>query len=116
MYPFDIVNLYKNEKDAIQIADRVFNLEGGVEFGGQLRIVELNQDLTWKTIEIDSCQPITETTDTTDLTKVIINKDATLQGNYGISISNGGNKLITSAIEDLLIRTLKSKVGIVFPK
>ena len=54
------------EKDAVQIADRVFNLEGGVEFGGQLRIVELNQNLTWKTIEIDSCQPITETTDTTN--------------------------------------------------
>ena len=47
-------------KDPIQIADRVFNLEGGVEFGGTLRIVELNEDLTWNTIELEDCQPITE--------------------------------------------------------
>lgn len=47
-------------KDPIQIADRVFNLEGGVEFGGSLRIVELNSDLTWNTIELEDCQPITE--------------------------------------------------------
>lgn len=46
--------------DPIQIADRVFNLEGGVEFGGSLRIVELNSDLTWNTIELEDCQPITE--------------------------------------------------------
>ena len=47
-------------KDPIQIADRVFNLEGGVEFGGSLRIAELNADLTWNTIELEDCQPITE--------------------------------------------------------
>lgn len=47
-------------KDSIQIADRVFNLEGGVEFGGSLRIAELNSDLTWNTIELGDCQPITE--------------------------------------------------------
>lgn len=47
-------------KDPVQIADRVFNLEGGVEFGGSLRIVELNSDLTWNTIELEDCQPITE--------------------------------------------------------
>lgn len=47
-------------KDPIQIADRVFNLEGGVEFGGSLRIAELNSDLTWNTIELEDCQPITE--------------------------------------------------------
>lgn len=46
--------------DPIQIADRVFNLEGGVEFGGSLRIVELNSDLTWNTVELEDCQPITE--------------------------------------------------------
>ena len=46
--------------DPIQIADRVFNLEGGVEFGGSLRIAELNSDLTWNTIELEDCQPITE--------------------------------------------------------
>ena len=47
-------------KDPIQIADRVFNLEDGVEFGGSLRIAELNSDLTWNTIELEDCQPITE--------------------------------------------------------
>ena len=47
-------------KDSVQIADRVFNLEGGVEFGGSLRIAELNSDLTWNTIELEDCQPITE--------------------------------------------------------
>ena len=47
-------------KDPVQIADRVFNLEGGVEFGGSLRIAELNSDLTWNTIELEDCQPITE--------------------------------------------------------
>ena len=47
-------------KDPVQIADRVFNLEGGVELGGSLRIVELNSDLTWNTVELEDCQPITE--------------------------------------------------------
>ena len=42
------------------MCDRVFNLEGGVEFGGQLRIVELNEDLTWNVVELDDAQPITE--------------------------------------------------------
>ena len=51
-------------KDPVQIADRVFNLEGGVEFGGSLRIAELNSDLTWNTIELEDCQPITEELDT----------------------------------------------------
>ncbi len=52
------------EKHETQIADRVFNLEGAVEMGGQLRIVELNQDLTWNIVEINSCQPIAEETNT----------------------------------------------------
>lgn len=43
-----------------QIADRVFNLEGSVEFGGELRIVELDSNLNWTTIEIPDCQPVTE--------------------------------------------------------
>lgn len=43
-----------------QIADRVFNLEGSVEFGGELRIVELNSDLSWTVLEIPDCQPATE--------------------------------------------------------
>lgn len=68
------------EASECQIADRVFNLDGSVEFGGQLRIVELTtavegiwapylkEDLTldynktfkWNVIELDNCQPITE--------------------------------------------------------
>lgn len=78
------------EADETQIADRVFNLEGKVEFGGQLRIVELTiekhtkatadvEELDtgkkyeeyktwfepkWNIIELQDCQPITETTNT----------------------------------------------------
>lgn len=56
-----LVHGHRNtDKDPVQIADRVFNLEGGVEFGGSLRIAELNADLTWNTIELADCQPITE--------------------------------------------------------
>ena len=47
------------EGSEIQIADRVFNLEGTVEFGGQLRIVELDAD-GFHTVELNNCQPITE--------------------------------------------------------
>lgn len=47
--------------DEIRMADRVFNLEGGVEFGGKLRIVELDESGEWKEIEIENCQPIKET-------------------------------------------------------
>ena len=42
----------------IDVADRVFNLEGRVEFGGKLRIVELTKDLKWDFIYLDSIQPI----------------------------------------------------------
>ena len=51
--------------DPTQIADRVFNLEGGVEFGGKLRLVELTADLKWTVVELDDCQPVTESEDTT---------------------------------------------------
>lgn len=47
-----------------RIADRVFNLEGSVEFGSKLRIVELNNKLEWNVVELDNCQPITEDTHT----------------------------------------------------
>ena len=78
-----LVHGHRNtEKDPIQIADRVFNLEGGVEFGGSLRIAELenigsypeygitadggripvgmNVMYKWNTVELADCQPITE--------------------------------------------------------
>ena len=64
-------------QDPVQLADRVFNLEGEVEFGGKLRIVELTSDTfngwafghpeaglvtgtRWNVIELSNCQPITE--------------------------------------------------------
>lgn len=46
------------EASLIDEADRVFNLEGRVEFGGKLRIVELTKDLKWNYIYLDSIQPI----------------------------------------------------------
>ena len=51
------------QSDPCQISDRVFNLEGEVEFGGKLRIVELSMvdgKPNWNVVEIESCQPITE--------------------------------------------------------
>ena len=62
-------------QDPVQLADRVFNLEGGVEFGGSLRIAELNSDLTWNTIELEDCQLITEELNTEQRTPETI-KDA----------------------------------------
>ena len=72
--------------DDTQIADRVFNLEGKVEFGGKLRIVELehrgqypaygvtedgmripygfNVMFKWNVIELENIQPIDENTNT----------------------------------------------------
>lgn len=46
--------------DDMRMADRVFNLEGQVEFGGQLRILELNENLEWNEIYLDDCQPVNE--------------------------------------------------------
>ena len=46
-------------QDPVQLADRVFNLEGEVEFGGKLRIVELDST-GWNVVELANCQPITE--------------------------------------------------------
>ena len=74
------------ESSETQIADRVFNLEGRVEFGGKLRIVELSGNFvdhvyatiltldsneettwsekefipTWNVVELDDCQPVDE--------------------------------------------------------
>lgn len=54
------------EADEMHIADRVYNLEGKVEFGGQLRIVELTQDLVWNEVLLDDCQPVDENLITED--------------------------------------------------
>lgn len=45
--------------DPVAIADRVFNLEGKVEFGGNLRIVELTE-AGWNAVELLSIQPQTD--------------------------------------------------------
>lgn len=61
------------ECDEIKIADNVFNLEGKVEFGGSLRIVELTKDLKWNCIELENNQKITETTSDENIEKYEIN-------------------------------------------
>ena len=64
-----LVHGHRNvELSPIDIADRVFNLEGRVEFGGALRIVELDENLKWTTIELEDCQPINKDLDTTERT------------------------------------------------
>lgn len=56
-----LVHGHRNiESDETQIADRVFNLEGRVEFGGALRIVELSYNLDWNVVKLPDCQPVTE--------------------------------------------------------
>lgn len=61
------------ECDEIKIADNVFNLEGKVEFGGSLRIVELTKDLKWNYVELENNQKITETTSDENIEKYEIN-------------------------------------------
>ena len=59
-----LVHGHRNtEASEIHLADRVFNLEGRVEFGGALRIVELeatSDGIKWNTIELQDCQPVNE--------------------------------------------------------
>ena len=74
------------EGSETRLADRVFNLEGKVEFGGQLRIVELTMEhfgveygwtengdripigiITtpqWNVVELEDCQPVNENLNT----------------------------------------------------
>lgn len=60
-------------QDPARLADRVFNLEGKVEYGGKLRIVELSMGQTggvgpwptvetpvWNVVELENRQPITD--------------------------------------------------------
>lgn len=68
------------ENNEAHIADRVYNLEGKVEFGGKLRILELEKivvgrydsdlppktDYYWNVIELDNIQPIDESENTED--------------------------------------------------
>lgn len=57
-----LVHGHRNtEASEIQIADRVFNLEGRVEFGGALCIVECENTengIKWTPIELADCQPV----------------------------------------------------------
>lgn len=74
-----LVHGHRNtEASETRIADRVFNLEGKVEFGGKLRIVELTTEKigrfdsnlpildqpVWNVVELEDCQPITENLNT----------------------------------------------------
>lgn len=60
-----LVHGHRNtEATETQIADRVFNLQGDIEYGGDLRIVELTDDGNWKIVELHDCQPITEDVNT----------------------------------------------------
>ncbi len=87
-----LVHGHRNtEASETRLADRVFNLEGRVEFGGKLRIVELTGEFkkrvsyhvdfdserdgeydvmeqyfepTWNVIELDDCQPVDENLNT----------------------------------------------------
>ena len=52
-----LVHGHRNtDNDPIKVGDRVFNLEGKVEFGGDLRILELDKNLNWNEIYIKDCQ------------------------------------------------------------
>jgi len=61
---------HRNTKTSdVNVSDRVFNLEGQVEFGGKLRIVECEKTtkgVKWNTIELDSVQPINKIVNTDD--------------------------------------------------
>ena len=102
------------EGDETRLADRVFNLEGRVEFGGQLRIVELenkgqypeygttadggrialgfNVLFNWNVVELENCQPITEEY-TVEQTKPQTTREAieSLRHNRYIQEKNLGN-------------------------
>lgn len=56
-----LVHGHRNtDSSETRLADRVFNLEGKVEYGGQIRIVELDSDLNWTAIELEDCQSVTK--------------------------------------------------------
>ena len=59
-----LVHGHRNEEASeVHMADRVFNLEGRVEFGGALRIVELestSNGVNWNVVELQDCQPVTK--------------------------------------------------------
>lgn len=51
------VHGHRNIADApIDDGSCMFNLEGNVEFGGKLRIIELDKNLNWKPVELDNLQ------------------------------------------------------------
>lgn len=79
----------------IQIADRVFNLEGSIEFGGSLRIVELSES-GFKTIEIENCQEVklkkkkevTEIKDTKEAIEILRCNPMIIEKDLGDNISS----------------------------
>lgn len=100
------------ENDEAHIADRVYNLEGKVEFGGKLRIVELTADLVndyaidehgdevqdcvcrWNVIELDNIQPIDETTNTEErIIETVEDAVTYLRNNKYVQEKNLGNNI-----------------------
>lgn len=90
-----LVHGHRNtEGEPIIMADRVMNLEGSVEFGGQLRIAELTSDLKWNEVYLDDCQPITEDLNTEER-KVDTIEDAIeyLRNNKNVQEKKLGNDI-----------------------
>lgn len=101
------------ENDEAHIADRVYNLEGKVEFGGKLRIVELTKEeisqaglpedcwtllpqykTSWKVVELDNIQPIDETTNTEErIIDTVEDAVIYLRNNQYIQEKNLGNNI-----------------------
>lgn len=102
------------ESSETQMADRVFNLEGRVEFGGELRIVELencgqypeygitengdripcyfNVMYKWNVVELKDCQPITEDLNTEERpVETIADAVTYLRNNKFVEEKNLGN-------------------------
>lgn len=93
-----LVHGHRNvEASEVHMADRVFNLEGRVEFGGALRIVELESTSTgvnWNVVELQDCQPVTKELNT-EQRPVETVKDAVtyLRNNPNINEKQLGNNI-----------------------
>ena len=95
-----LVHGHRNvEASETHLADRVFNLEGRVEFGGSLRLVELestSNGINWNVIELEDCQPITKELPTeeravetvADAVKYLRNNNNIMEKDLGNNISS----------------------------
>ena len=90
---YQIFGHRNTKKNDIQFKDRVFNLEGSVEFGGHLRIVELDKD-GFHTVEIKN--DVFRTPEAIEASKQVLNSSVTdaviaLRGNKHINERQFGN-------------------------